>query len=73
VNQCALFCCRLVILAGDTNPIDVISHMPVVCEDKSIPYCYTPSKEVCIITNVYILVLLEVLGEESRNSHEYVN
>ncbi|KAI0239607.1 H/ACA ribonucleoprotein complex subunit 2-like protein [Lamellibrachia satsuma] len=35
----------IVILAGDTNPIDVICHMPVVCEDKSILYCYTPSKE----------------------------
>ncbi len=37
---------RLVIFAGDTSPIDVVSHMPVVCEEGSLPYCYTPSKEV---------------------------
>jgi len=35
----------LVVLAGDTSPIDVICHMPVVCEDGDLPYCYTPSKE----------------------------
>jgi len=33
------------ILAGDISPIDVISHVPVLCEDNSIPYCYVPSKE----------------------------
>jgi ribosomal protein L7Ae-like RNA K-turn-binding protein len=35
----------LVVLAGDTSPIDVLSHMPVVCEEADIPYCYTPAKE----------------------------
>ncbi|ELU09832.1 hypothetical protein CAPTEDRAFT_172931 [Capitella teleta] len=34
-----------VVLAGDTNPIDVICHVPIMCEEKSIPYCYTPSKQ----------------------------
>ena len=35
----------LVIIAGDISPIDVISHLPVLCEDNGIPYIYTPSKE----------------------------
>lgn len=35
----------LVIIAGDISPIDVISHLPVLCEDNNIPYIYTPSKE----------------------------
>ncbi|KAI9593133.1 L30e-like protein [Syncephalis fuscata] len=35
----------VVILAGDISPIDVISHLPVLCEDNSIPYCFVPSKE----------------------------
>lgn len=38
--------CRIVVLAGDVSPLDVISHMPVVCEDADIPYCYAPSKDV---------------------------
>jgi ribosomal protein L7Ae-like RNA K-turn-binding protein len=38
--------CRLIILAGDISPIDVLTHVPVVCEDHDIPYVYVPSKEV---------------------------
>merc|ERR1711902_113812 len=34
----------LVVFAGDVTPIDVMCHMPAVCEEKSLPYCYTPSR-----------------------------
>lgn len=34
-----------VLIAGDISPIDVIAHLPILCEDKEIPYCYVPSKE----------------------------
>lgn len=34
----------LVILAGDIYPIDVLSHVPVLCEEAGIPYVYVPSK-----------------------------
>ena len=34
----------IVVLAGDVSPIDVISHIPVFCEDKQVPYCYVPSR-----------------------------
>ncbi|CAK9298636.1 unnamed protein product [Gordionus sp. m RMFG-2023] len=34
----------IIILAGDTTPIDIISHMPILCEDKELPYIFTPSK-----------------------------
>lgn len=34
----------LIILAGDVSPIDVISHIPVFCEDKGVPYCYVPTR-----------------------------
>ncbi len=30
--------------AGDVNPIDTYSHMPVVCEEARLPYCFVPSK-----------------------------
>ncbi len=32
------------VIAGDISPIDVISHLPIMCEDKNIPYFYVPSK-----------------------------
>ncbi|ORX84164.1 H/ACA ribonucleo protein complex subunit 2 [Anaeromyces robustus] len=35
----------LVIIAGDISPIDVITHVPILCEESDVPYCYVPSKE----------------------------
>ncbi|NXP71154.1 NHP2 protein, partial [Ramphastos sulfuratus] len=34
----------IMVLAGDTQPIDVYCHIPIMCEDRSIPYAYVPSK-----------------------------
>lgn len=34
-----------VLIAGDISPIDVITHLPVLCEDNDIPYIFVPSKE----------------------------
>ena len=34
----------LCVIAGDISPIDVISHLPVFCEENSVPYMYVPSK-----------------------------
>ncbi|XP_043466402.1 H/ACA ribonucleoprotein complex subunit 2-like protein [Leptopilina heterotoma] len=34
----------IVVFAGDVFPIEIMCHLPVVCEDKNIPYCYTPSR-----------------------------
>ncbi|GAB4820457.1 hypothetical protein N2152v2_007503 [Parachlorella kessleri] len=33
------------IIAGDISPIDVITPLPVLCEDNDVPYIYVPSKE----------------------------
>ncbi|XP_049861412.1 H/ACA ribonucleoprotein complex subunit 2-like protein [Schistocerca gregaria] len=35
----------IVVLAGDVTPIDIMCHLPVVCEDRNIPYVYTPSRQ----------------------------
>jgi H/ACA ribonucleoprotein complex subunit 2 len=32
------------VLAGDISPVDVITHIPIMCEDRQIPYFYVPSK-----------------------------
>jgi H/ACA ribonucleoprotein complex subunit 2 len=34
----------LAILAGDIYPIDVISHLPILLEEKNVPYIFVPSK-----------------------------
>lgn len=34
----------IVVLAADISPMDVISHIPVLCEDHNIPYIYVTSR-----------------------------
>lgn len=34
----------IVIFAGNVTPIDVMSHLPAVCEDREISYVYVPLK-----------------------------
>lgn len=34
----------VVVFAGDVSPIDIMCHLPIVCEEKNIPYCFTPSR-----------------------------
>ncbi len=35
---------HLSLILGDVSPVDVISHIPVYCEEKHVPYCYVPSR-----------------------------
>ncbi|KAJ8105809.1 hypothetical protein OPT61_g9957 [Boeremia exigua] len=34
----------IVVIAADISPMDVISHIPVLCEDHGIPYIYIKSR-----------------------------
>ncbi|OLN86418.1 H/ACA ribonucleoprotein complex subunit 2 [Colletotrichum chlorophyti] len=34
----------VVIIAGDISPMDVISHIPVLCEDHNVPYIFVTSR-----------------------------
>lgn len=33
------------IIAGDISPLDVIAHLPILCEDKGVPYIFVRSKD----------------------------
>jgi large subunit ribosomal protein L7Ae len=35
---------KLVVMAGDITPEEVLAHIPLLCEEKGIPYTYVPSK-----------------------------
>lgn len=34
---------ELIILAADATPIEIILHLPLLCEDKSVPYIFVSS------------------------------
>jgi large subunit ribosomal protein L7Ae len=35
---------KLVVIAEDVNPEEIVMHLPVLCEQKGIPYAYVKSK-----------------------------
>ncbi len=36
---------KFVIIAEDVNPPEVVAHIPLLCEEKGIPYAYVSAKE----------------------------
>src|SRR5213593_4335286 len=36
---------QLVVMAEDVAPEEILAHMPLLCEEKGIPYSYVPSKQ----------------------------
>ena len=37
--------CEFVIMAADTEPIEILLHLPLLAEDKNVPYVFVPSKQ----------------------------
>ncbi|KAI2798784.1 hypothetical protein RDWZM_007260 [Blomia tropicalis] len=35
---------ELIIIAADTEPIEIVLHLPLLCEDKNVPYVFVRSK-----------------------------
>lgn len=33
------------VIAGNITPMDVITHVPILCEESNIPYIFVPRKE----------------------------
>ena len=36
---------RLVVMAEDVDPVEILVHIPMLCEEKRIPYVYVPKKQ----------------------------
>ena len=36
---------KLVVIAEDVDPPEVIAHLPLLCEERKIPYVFVPSKD----------------------------
>ena len=36
---------KLVVMAEDVDPIEILAHIPMLCEEKRIPYLYVSKKQ----------------------------
>lgn len=35
---------EFIIMAADCTPIEILLHLPLLCEDKNVPYVFVPSR-----------------------------
>ena len=35
---------KLIVMAEDVDPVEILVHVPMLCEEKRIPYVYVPKK-----------------------------
>jgi large subunit ribosomal protein L7Ae len=35
---------KLVVIAEDVEPPEVVAHLPIICEERNIPYVFVPTK-----------------------------
>ena len=60
---------KLIIIAEDTDPPEVVAHLPYFCEDIKVPYTYVPSKhllgEKCGFDYLVAAVAITDLGKAS--------
>ena len=35
---------EFIVMAADADPLDIIFHLPQLCEDKNVPYVFVQSK-----------------------------
>lgn len=36
---------KLVIIAADVDPPEVVAHLPIICDERKIPYVFVPNKQ----------------------------
>ncbi len=36
---------KFVVMSEDVTPEEILAHMPLLCEEKGIPYAYVPNKQ----------------------------
>merc|ERR1711935_15750 len=36
---------QLIVMAADTEPLEILLHLPLLCEDKNVPYVFVPHKQ----------------------------
>ena len=36
---------EFIVMAADAEPIEILLHLPLLCEDKNVPYVFVPSKQ----------------------------
>ena len=65
---------KLVVLAEDVTPPEILMHLPILCDEKKVPYVYVPSKvelgKACGIDVPTSSIAIAAEGDAKKLVHE---
>ena len=59
---------ELIIMASDAEPIEILLHLPLLCEDKNVPYVFVPRYERDLAT-LHICILIASISWKTFPHH----
>eukprot|EP01121_Diplochlamys_sp_Union-15-3_P007443 TRINITY_DN1890_c0_g1_i1.p1 TRINITY_DN1890_c0_g1~~TRINITY_DN1890_c0_g1_i1.p1 ORF type:complete len:129 (+),score=24.42 TRINITY_DN1890_c0_g1_i1:101-487(+) len=66
---------ELIIMAADTEPIEILMHLPLLCEDKNVPYVFVSSRvalgRACGVSRA--VIACSIISNEGSELKEQIN
>jgi len=44
---------EFIVMAADAEPLEILLHLPLLCEDKNVPYVFVRSKQGTYSTKIF--------------------
>ena len=64
-----------IVMAADAEPLEIILHIPLRCEDKNVPYVFVPSKialgRACGVTRP--VIACSIVSDERSQLNDQIN
>ncbi|MFH0860086.1 MAG: 50S ribosomal protein L7Ae [Candidatus Altiarchaeota archaeon] len=58
---------KLVLIGSDVEPPEIVMHLPMLCDEKEIPYIYVKKAEIGDAVGIHVPTAAAVIVEESKN------
>jgi large subunit ribosomal protein L7Ae len=57
---------KLVFIGGDVEPPEIVMHLPMLCEEKKIPYLYVPKAEIGSAVGIHVSTAAAVIVDAGK-------
>jgi large subunit ribosomal protein L7Ae len=57
---------KLVLVGADVEPPEIVMHLPMLCEEKKIPYLYIPKADIGSAVGIHVPTATACIVEEGK-------
>jgi len=58
---------QLVFIGADVDPPEIVMHLPMLCEEKNIPYLYSPKAEIGDAVRIHVPTAAACIVEPGKS------